>query len=134
MSRLTVALLVAMLAAPVLADEACPKESTWTFDPGESDTVMFRFVGRSLSSAGTPAAALRHRSKVDATPSAMFTAASVSGELYSLKIVPDTGCVVAGCRAGNVYQITVKPTDSVNNVPMGHACLVVRKLVYTEQP
>ena len=112
---------------PALAQQICTPERTWTFDPAEKDNVGFQFVGRTLASVTSATAALIKRTAADANPTGLITASSVSGDTLSPTLAPNTGCGAAGCRAGNVYQISVQATDSATMTPMGHACLVVRK-------
>lgn len=119
--------LVLLWPAVVQAQQACTPDHTWTFDPAEKDNVGFQFVGRTLSNVVSATASVIKRTAADANPTGLITASSVSGDTLSLTVAPDTGCGVAGCRAGNVYQISVQATDSATMTPMGFACLVVHK-------
>jgi len=126
--------LLLLLLWPALgwAQETCTPERTWTFNPAEKDVVGFQFVGRTVSSVASATATVMRRTTADASPSALITAASASGDTVSLTIYPDQGCGASGCRAGNTYQINVQATDSATNTPMGFACLIVRKTILRE--
>lgn len=99
---------------------------TWSIEPASRDTYTVRFTGRTLSSAGTPTVTLRKAAQADGTPAQMIVTTGVNGSDLQLVIAPDTGCGSTGCRAGNVYQLRVQPTDSNGNQPTAVARINVR--------
>jgi hypothetical protein len=101
--------------------------------PAVKDTYSLSFVGRTISLAnkGTATAALRGIPKqADASPTAIITNHSADGtSAVSITINPDYGCGTAGCRAGNVYEIILQPTDADGNTPIGNLLVIVQKKV-----
>jgi hypothetical protein len=98
----------------------------WTVEPASEDNYIFRFVGRTLSSAGTPTVTAQYTTAADATPSAILGGTSVSGTDLIVRLKPDFGCGTSGCRNGNVYIIRVQPTDSDGNKPTATARFAVK--------
>lgn len=104
------------------------RDQPWVHPTDVRDFVV-RFAGKTLTASGTPVVTLRRKAQADASPSALVTASVVSGGDYTITIAPDTGCGAAGCRAGNLYQIDLKPTTGDSETLLTSLCLQVKKTV-----
>lgn len=120
----TALVLLALLSAPTSI--AAQAVRGWTVEPSSEDQFIFRFTGRTLSSAGTPTVTLRSAAMADASPSAIVAGTAVSGTDLVVRIAPDTGCGASGCRVGNTYVIRVQPTDSDGNRPTATGRVAVK--------
>lgn len=114
--------LLAVLAAPVLAQPAPPSSGSdrlIVMDPTEVDSFSCRFVGRTLAAIGSQPAGWLDVVDLtvpgtDSDPDAIITASTTSGTDASFTLTP-TG------RQGNSYEIRIRPLDSDNNRPL---CLI----------
>lgn len=93
-------------------------------EPIAQDTYTVLFEGRTLSSVAITVS-LRKKKQADATPSAIVTNSSVSGSNASFTLAPDTGCGATGCRAGNIYQLKIQPTETGGNKPTANILVEV---------
>jgi len=118
--RLTIpSAMVVCLAAPVLAQPVPPGSGagrTITMDPTEVDSFACRFVGRTLAASGSQPASWITITDLtlpatDASPSGILTAQATSGSDASFTLAPSS-------RAGNSYEIRIRPLDSDNNRPL----------------
>lgn len=119
------ALLAVVITCMPLAADAQGMRG-WIVEPASEDQYIFRFAGRTLASAGVATVTVRSAALADPTPGAIVTGTAISGTDLVIRIAPDTGCGVSGCRAGNTYVIRVQPTDSNGNRPTATARVAVK--------
>ena len=107
--------------------EECPHALTWSpIDPAATDTFQMQFETRTLSSLTDHGIELIHGT--DSDPNSVISGTpTVSGDIVTFVLAPDTGCATAGCREGNWYSVHAQPTDSASNKPVGRVCLHVER-------
>jgi hypothetical protein len=88
--------------------------------PTEKLTVGCKFIGRTTVSAAMTTTLLRG---TDASPSAIITGSSCSGDTCSWTLAPTN-------RHGRQYQVTCLMTDSTGDKVACDVLVVVRSVVY----
>ena len=129
--RIVPFVLAIALASPACADPpiVADADGVIVVQPAEVDTFSCRFLGRTLSSAGSATVTLRKTKQADASPSGLLSSGPTIVGTTDLKVVvsPDNGCGTAGCRAGNEYEIALLPTDSNSNKPACNLYVIVQR-------